>query len=272
MSLKMLKDQRLIYWILMILVIYITINPIGLPISITPSTREVYDIIESLPPGSVVLSCSDVELGTIPELMPGYVAMLKHCFRRDLKIVHYSFSSEAAVVTPMIFDALKDDLKDKKYGDDYTIFGFIAGMEIGVASLATDVQATFGADIYGTPVYNIPLMENLKTAADFDLVITAVPASYYRFLMRHWGAAYGMPVLVLPVAQVVPEAMSFVKSGDLAGVLNSIRGSAEYELLLKSPGDAIKALDIQSVSHLYLILLVVLCNVGYYISKRSEKT
>jgi hypothetical protein len=48
-------DSRIIYSLVFIVLAIPIIQPVGLPLKISPLTQEAYDIIDTMPPGSKVL-------------------------------------------------------------------------------------------------------------------------------------------------------------------------------------------------------------------------
>jgi hypothetical protein len=47
--------------------------------------------------------------------------------------------------------------------------------------------------------------------------------------------------------------------------------SAEYELLLQKPGLAVAGVDAVSTSHLLIVLLVVIGNLAFFMTKEEKK-
>ena len=56
-------DRRILYLLTVVLMSWVLINPIGLPIQVDEINRNYYEIIESLPPGSIVFASLDIEAG-----------------------------------------------------------------------------------------------------------------------------------------------------------------------------------------------------------------
>ena len=59
---------------------------------------------------------------------------------------------------------------------------------------------------------------------------------------------------------MAPEAYPFLDSGQLVGMLTGMRGAAEYEILLHSPGFGVTAMAGQSAAHLFILALIALGN------------
>nr|HPR18554.1 hypothetical protein [Candidatus Cloacimonadota bacterium] len=55
----------------------------------------------------------------------------------------------------------------------------------------------------------------------------------------------------------------------LTGLLAGLKGAAEYEFLLKSPGTATAGMDAQSLAHLLIIIFIVIGNINYWRAKKE---
>jgi hypothetical protein len=85
---RMLKiDRRIIFVVIGLCTLLPLLNPVGLPIKISPEVRNVYDYIESLPERSVFLLSIDFDPASKPELHPQAIALLRHAFRKNLRVV-----------------------------------------------------------------------------------------------------------------------------------------------------------------------------------------
>jgi hypothetical protein len=65
--------------------------------------------------------------------------------------------------------------------------------------------------------------------------------------------------------------MPFVQAGQVKGLLQGLRGAAEYELLSGSAGIAAAGMDAQSLGHLLIIGSILVGNVAYFMSKKQPK-
>ena len=85
---RMLKiDRRIIFLVIGVCTLLPLLYPVGLPIKISPEVRGVYDHIESLPEGSVFLLSLDFDPASKPELHPQSVSLLRHAFRKNLRVI-----------------------------------------------------------------------------------------------------------------------------------------------------------------------------------------
>ncbi len=60
-----------------------------------------------------------------------------------------------------------------------------------------------------------------------------------------------------------------VNSGQLAGMLGSLRGGAEYEKVSDNPGKALTGMDAQSFMNLTILVFIALGNIGYFVRKKG---
>jgi len=61
-------------------------------------------------------------------------------------------------------------------------------------------------------------------------------------------------------------------SGQIVGFLGGLKGAAEYEALVGAPGEGIRGMDAQTISHLFIVLMIILGNVGYAMTRWRART
>jgi len=59
-------------------------------------------------------------------------------------------------------------------------------------------------------------------------------------------------------------------AGQLKGLFGGVRGSAEYEYLLRLPGPALGQAMATNFGGLYWLTLVILGNIFYFLQRRGE--
>jgi len=263
-------DRRYLHLLLIAVTVFPLLKPMGLPISIGVHSRTLYDYIQHLPPGSVVLNVFDWGPAQIPDAGVGAMAITQHLLSLPVKIV--AFSQEVSAV--MMYEYTMSRIKippDKKYGTDFVYFGFIAGLETALAAIAKDVHATFVKDYYGTPVEQIPMMDKIRTVKDFALVVeTTNTGTHVDGFLRQWKSPYGTPIAINIGAVMVPTYLPYYP-GQVLAVIAGARGGSEYELLIKQPGPGVASLDAVSTSHLLVIIFIAIGNIQYFIEKRKRR-
>lgn len=265
-------DRRILYWTLVIIVIIPLLNPLGLPIPISKTTKASYDAIDSLPAGSVVMYGVDQTVARIPELGPGDVAIFKHLMENDLKVLVYTLQADGAGPINYMLENSANKLEGKVYGEDYAVFGYVPGEETAVASLASDIKATFGTDTYGTSTDELKILEGVDDASDIDLVISATGSGYVQYYIRHWHLDFDVPIVMSVISFSYPDVNVQYNAGLIAGILNGQRGGAEYEVLIRAPAIGARLLDAQSAAHLLLIAYIVLGNIGFLMTRSRRES
>ena len=80
-------DRRIVFALIALAVIIPILKGIGLPVRVSDEVKRLYDAIEELPPGSKVLISLDYDPATFPEVYPMNLAVVRHLFKKDVKVV-----------------------------------------------------------------------------------------------------------------------------------------------------------------------------------------
>ena len=85
---RMLKiDRRIIFMVIGLCTLLPLLFPVGCRSRFHPEVRGVYEYIESLPERSVFLLSIDFDPASKPELHPQAIAILRHAFDKNLRVV-----------------------------------------------------------------------------------------------------------------------------------------------------------------------------------------
>src|SRR5919204_3809486 len=85
---RMLRiDRRIIFLLIGLCTLLPLLYPVGLAIRVSPEVQAVHSYIESLPEGSVFLLSFDFDPASKPELYPQAVALLRHAFSKNLRVI-----------------------------------------------------------------------------------------------------------------------------------------------------------------------------------------
>ena len=63
-----------------------------------------------------------------------------------------------------------------------------------------------------------------------------------------------------------------LETGQLQGMLTGLKGASEYELLLEKAGFATSASASLSLSHLLILVLIFLGNLGMFLERKQRAT
>lgn len=265
-------DRRIIYVVLIVAVVYALVWPMGLPVTIGKTTEDAYAAIDALKPGDVLVMGMDFSAGGIPELEPAGKAIFYHCMQKDVKIVMLGMWVMAGDMGARLLAEMAPLFPDKEYGKDYINIGYKAGGAVLLQKAVDDiVEAALGVDYLGNKLPgNFSIFDNfksLKDAAFWVCLSTGNPG------VPDWikvvGDPLGIPGTIDVVSVSIPENMPFVDSGQIQGIIQGIRGSAEYELLVSRPGRAVSGMDAQSLAHVVILVFIVLGNISYLIARKK---
>ena len=163
-------DRRIIFVVVVIAVSIPIFFPLNLPVSETKEVRGVYDVIDKLPPGSAVMIAFDYEPAATPELDPMAIAILRHCFSRNLRVIATTlYTSGSGIAERLLTQVGKEYGKVK--GKDYVHLGYKAGGYAVVIGLGTDLQKTFPKDYYGESIDNLEVLKGIKSLKDILYLI-----------------------------------------------------------------------------------------------------
>lgn len=265
-------DRRIIFLIIAVIVILPLFFPLGLPIRATSSSQEVFDTIEKLHAGDKALVSFEYGPATKPEIHPMSVAVLRHLFRKNVKVYVTSLWADGQF---MAQDALREVAENefhKTYGEDYVLLGFRPGNEAVVTGIVSDLKTLYTIDAYGTFIDEIPMMEGVERFADFDYLFSA-SAGYPGTVewVQYATDPTGVVMSTGTTSIQVNEVMPYVQSGQIHGILSGMPGAAEYESLIGQAGTGTSGMDAQSIAHLVIVGFIVFGNIAFFLERRKQK-
>jgi len=261
-------DVRVIHFLVALLILLPLIRPVGLPTQISEGTQKAYDTFDALPPGSTILIDYSIGAACAPELEPQATAWMHHLMAKRTKIVlTFVYSAEGPIFAQKMLDTVAKEY-NYEYGKEIVMTPYRAGQETALAAIARDFQGVFPQDYYGADSSTLPLMQEIQDINDFALVAHLAnfgPDIY----VRQIGAPYGVPIVCGTTGVCSPLAQAYFASGQIQGLVAALGGAAEYEVLVGKPGPAAAMMDAQSSTHLFAVILVVLCNISYFLTRKS---
>lgn len=263
-------DRRIIYLCVGLAVIIPMLIPIGLPVDITRPVQAVYNAIEALPEGSIVLVSTDYDPGSEAELYPATEAVIEHCFRRNLRVYMMGLWPAGSELGQRALDTLAR-VHHKQYGVDYINVGYRPGGAVMLLSLGRNFRDVIRVDRRGTPIDSLALGRQVHSARDIALVMTLSagdPGVIH--WVQYFHARYNTPICAATTAIMAPRQYPYMNSGQLVGLLGGLKGAAEYETLVGRKGRGLTGMDSQSIVHVLLVLFIILGNVILVHQKRTK--
>lgn len=269
---RMLKiDRRIIFLVIGLCTLLPLLYPVGLPIKISSEVRGVYDHIESLPERSVFFMSFDFDPASKPELHPQAIALLRHAFRKNLRVVTMTLWVTGTGLAEQIVTQVAKEM-GKENGKDYVFLGWSPGNTAVIINLGQNLYNTFPSDYGGKPTKGLPVLDGVQSLKDVTYLVSlgagnpGVEAWYvfgkdkYKFEMG--GGCTGV---------MAPGLYPLLRSGQINGLIGGLRGAAEYESLIDQKGKAVAGMDAQSATHVAIIVLVIICNLFYFSMRRTAR-
>ncbi|NOY27627.1 MAG: hypothetical protein GXP62_17315 [Oligoflexia bacterium] len=268
-------DRRWIFLGMGLSILLPLLFPVNFSFRVDERVQALYDSVEALQPGDTVLVSADFDPASRPELEPFFRANLDHLFRKDVKVVVLTLWDYAPPLVVPILDEIADR-HHKVYGTDYVFLGFKPGKELAIKAIGENIPKTFPTDSRGTPTTELPIMQGFKQAKDFPLLIS-ISAGFpgtREYVLQIQGQ-YDLKIASSCTAVSAPDYIPFYKAGQLVGLAGGMPGSAQYEKLVYPNGPpegqrllATQAINVLNLGHLYIIGLIVLGNIGFFLSRR----
>jgi hypothetical protein len=260
-------------FVMLILLIIPCVRPIGIPIPVSEYTQEVYDYIENLPDESMIVVSCNVGVALWPEEETFVKALFHQLFTGPHNFVIVSFGIDSPTLLSGALVDLNPEVNypNKKYGEDYVLMGYLAGLETAMARFCDDPDGAYEEDYYGNSVSELGIFSELQSASDIDLQID-ITGSDPDAPVRQFVETYGIPLAMAPTIGWVPTTMPYYNAGQLVGLIAGVRGGAEYELLVGRPSTGLAITDALSLGFMYTILLSILGNISQFVKKTENKT
>ena len=285
-------DRRWIFLLIGLSVLIPLLKPkwIRIPIETTLNTQVVFDEISKLEENDKILISFAYGPSTKPEIHPMTIALFNQLFSKGVKVYIVSLWPDGVI---MAKDAMMQILDSKVFnladGKHYVIFDYKVGGEIVIKNIASDFRGLYMQDINKISVGNISMMEDIKSIEDFDFVFdlsAGVPGN------AEW-VQYACDPKKVPLSSgctsiMVTDAIPYVQSGQLRGILAGMPGAAEYENLVYDfminqndnkfilnydkiyPGKATARMSSQSLAHVLMVLLILFGNISYYLLRKRR--
>lgn len=293
-------NRRVIFLLVGLAVIIPLLLRFTLPTSVTPPVKRVFDFIETSPEfaeGKALLVSVDYDPATTPELYPMTLALLRHAFSKNVRVLLMTLHPAGSGLAEMAVAQVSKEY-DVKRGTDYVFLGFKPGLAAVLLGMGEDIYSTFPTDYYGTPISEIPMMRNIQNYDNIALVTSIAASSLPESWISYAGARYGQRVATGVTAVMASDFYPYLQTGQLIGLLGGLKGAAEYEKLLDESAEE-RAMDAQrrellsdeeyellrrshrvarvgmvpqSIVHILIVVLIIMGNVGYFAMRRAKRS
>lgn len=265
-------DRRIMYLLLAVVIAIPLIWRQDLPIAVSPAAKGVYQAVEDMPKDKLALIVVFWGSGTISENRPQVEALMRHFMTLNKRFAVIAFDPQGSQFSYDSAKRISDELH-KTYGKDWVHWGYRPPQNLIplLQSFPHDIIRTIGTDINGAKLSTLPAMKGVKDIKDIGLIADSTSVGELDSWIAYVHGPYRTPMVYAPTAVIAPEAFNSLDAGQIKGLLAGMKGAAEYERLLGRADFATRAIPALSSSHLFIIALIIVGNIGYLISKRRRE-
>lgn len=266
---RAVRDPRFIYVVIAIVIAAPIVARLGLQVPVTPTTKAVFDYIQELTENELIILSFDYSPNSAPELHPQAIVVAQHAFMKHLKIVIVGQWTDGPTLGEAVLESI--DKKGAEYATDYVNLGFIPN-PASLIAMTQDFATVFPRDIRGMPTAEMRLLRLFPNARDAALVVTFTGGEPgVNNYLQYWNAPLDIPVAMGATALSSPSYLPFYDSGQLIGILISLRAAGEYETLIRTNNisGAASAMVSLSFAHITIVGAVVVGNILLLLSRRN---
>jgi hypothetical protein len=265
-------DRRWVYLVIGTVTFIPILAYIEVPVDITPEVDSVYQKLNSLPPGTVVMVPMEFSPSTMAELEPMARAVLRHCFSKDLKILSTALQIDGVI---LIEQVLRESAAEygKEYGADYVFLGYKPYPDLVILNMGENFRIQFPVDYYSNELDDLPMMAGVNNYSNVACIVNINATSGVDYWINYANGRYGADLALGVTAVIATDYYAFLQSGQIFGLMGGLKGAAEYERLIGRPRDvANRAMTSVSVSHVFIILFIIIGNVALFATRKEKRS
>ena len=263
-------DRRIIFLCVGLAVAIPLIRPLGFPVQISEEVRSFHREMAALEEGDIIMLTFDYEGDVMAELNPMTIAVLKDVFPRGVKVVALTTYAGGTGIAERILNEAAEAY-DKTYGEDYVFLGYNPDWSGTILRLGESFKKTYPTDQYGKNTNEIPIMQEVETYDDVELICSIAGSALSEYWAIWAGGRYGVKVISGNTAIQAVLIYPYYQAGQIPGFLGGLKGAAEYEKLIGHPGIGIRGMDAQSIAHALMLVFILVGNIGYFFSRRAKR-
>lgn len=282
---KLMKlDRRWIFLFLIIVCVITYIVPFQIPTLVEKEVRSIYEYIDNLEPGEIVMVAIDYDPNNLAELEPMTYAVIEHCWRKELRVLITSLSQNGPGMAEQALLNISDSLKiDREIngtffkgreivpGVDYCFLGYKPYYQLVILGMGQNFRLPFPNDYYGTPLDEIPMMQGVLNYDQVACVVDISGGNITDAWISYGQGRFNFPLALGLTGVMTAQYYPYLGSGQVLGIMGGLLGAAQFEELADNPGRAKDGMKIQLFAHMVIILFIILGNIGFFVERRRRK-
>ena len=263
-------DRRVIYALVLVVVIAPLIWKSSPPIEISPEVQMAYNSLDKVPANGIVMFSIDYDGASEAELQPMMLAMLRHCFSRNVRVIMTAQWPLGMPLGQMALDSAAVEYH-KEYGKDYINIGYRPGGNALMVGLGkSGFRQYFLRDFRGTMIDSFPFMRTVHNYGQIDRLVGLEAGASGDAWVQYAGAQFGLRIILGVTGVMATSMYPYLDAKQIDGLVGGLRGAAEYETLIHHPHRGVWGMNSQSYVHLLIIVLVILGNITFYFERRAK--
>lgn len=274
-------DRRIIYLIIAVVVILPLILPQPQRVRVMPPTEKLFHTVDTIPDDKILMIDFDYDPQTMPENEPMAIALLRHAFKKRIKVAVLSLyvqplglAVRALEQVTTEFNARAQTREDSIiYGRDYVLLGWQPPPIVPLLGLGISISNVYPTDYYGYRTDSLPVMQGIKNFNDVGILVSISGGNAPLWWVGYSQVRYGVAVGAGLTAVSASDFFIYYQTGQFSGLMVGMKGAAEYEEMVKAlevPGrrKASEALGSLTAAHLAIMAFIIIGNIGYLVRRR----
>ncbi|HWP30921.1 MAG TPA: hypothetical protein VNK96_04230 [Fimbriimonadales bacterium] len=266
-------DRRILYLILMLLVGWQVISPLDVGNVVSVRTKDLFDYLNSLKEGDVVVIESDWTYSTKGESLPQFQALMRLLMRKKIKFIITSIDPQAPRIASYEIEQLAVEPGSNNYmpGKDYFVAGYFPDAYNHVKGMVNNIRkelSTRGA---------LPFLieNNISDLSQIKIVLVVTGSSSIDVWYERIRNKTKLGLFCTAVMSA--ENILFYASGQLVGIVIGAKGAFDFESLLAETFKEPEYTNFQSgrrymgplaFALMLLVLAVIIGNLALFFSRR----
>lgn len=269
-------DRRWVYLGLGLAVIISLLIRFSIPIPISKEARNIYNYVDGLKQGDVIHLALDYDPSVMAELQPMTLAILKQCFDKHVKVVitalhQYGPAMAASAIDTAVARHYELTHEEITNGKDYVFLGYKPYPALIILGMGQNYRIPFPEDYYNVPLDSLPMMKNIQNYSDVKAIINISGTSATDYWISYGNGRYNVPLAIGVTGVMATDYYPYWQTGQIFGLLGGLKGAAEYETLVGTPGKAVEGMKVQMVAHLIIIIFIIIGNIGYFATTKDKR-
>ncbi len=277
-------DRRWVFLLLIIVCVFSYAVDFNVPILVEPETEKIFEFIDNLDEGEIILVAIDYDPNNMAELHPMTYTVVEHCWRKKVKVIFTALSQNGPGMADQAIRDISDSLLiDKTYngvefegreivnGIDYCFLGYKPYYALVILAMGQDFRLPFPNDYYGSPLDSLPMMRGVSNYDDMACVVDLSGGNITDAWISYGQGRFGFPLALGLTGVMTAQYYPFLGSGQVFGIMGGLLGAAQYEEMAENPGLAKDGMRVQLGAHVVIIIFIIMGNVGLLMERRRQR-